>query len=58
MRLTVGSVLYVAALVMTAIVVAAKYFGLSFPPVTAMAMKDPAQTLLLALLLSFVARFI
>ena len=49
--------LYVIAVVITVVVVAAKYFDASFPPVTAWAMRDPAQSLLVALALSFVARF-
>ena len=57
MRLSLGSVLYVIAVVITVVVVAAKYFGASFPPVTGWAMRDPAQSLLIALALSFVARF-
>ena len=57
MRLSVGWLLYVMAVVITAVVVAAKYFDASFPPVTAWAMRDPAQSLLIALALSFVARF-
>jgi hypothetical protein len=40
------------------VVVAAKYFGVSLPPVTEWAMRDPAQSLLIALALSFIARFI
>ena len=57
MRLSLGSVLYVIAVVITVVVVAAKYFDASFPPVTAWAMRDPAQSLLVALALSFVAPF-
>ena len=57
MRLSLGSVLYVLAVVITVVVVAAKYFDASFPPVTGWAMRDPAQSLLIALALSFVARF-
>lgn len=58
MRLSVGSLLYIVAIAITIVVIAAKYFGVSAPPVTAWAMRDPAQSLLLALLLSFVARWI
>ena len=57
MRLSVGWLLYGLAVVITLVVVAAKYFGASFPPVTGWAMRDPAQSLLVALALSFVARF-
>lgn len=58
MRLSVGFVLYVIAVIITVVVVAAKYFGASLPPVTAWAMRDPAQSLLVALALSFLSRFI
>jgi hypothetical protein len=57
MRLSLGFVLYIIAVVITVVVVAAKYFDASFPPVTAWAMRDAAQSLLIALALSFVARF-
>jgi hypothetical protein len=57
MRLSLGFVLYVIAVVITVVVVAAKYFDASFPPVTVWAMRDPAQSLLIALALSFVSRF-
>jgi Mg/Co/Ni transporter MgtE len=58
MNRSVGFVLYVIAVVITVVVVAAKYFGVSLPPVTEWAMRDPAQSLLIALALSFIARFI
>lgn len=58
MRLSVGSVLYVVAIVITVLVIAAKYFGFQAPPITGWVMRDPTQSLLLALLLSFVARWI
>jgi hypothetical protein len=54
----VGFVLYIIAVVITVVVVAAKYFGVSLPPVTAWAMRDPAQSLLIALALSFLSRFL
>jgi hypothetical protein len=58
MRFSVGFLLYVIAIVITVVVVAAKYFDASFPPVTGWAMRDPAQSLLIALVLSFLSRFI
>lgn len=57
MRFSLGFVLYVIAVVITVVVVAAKCFDASFPPVTAWVMHDAAQSLLIALALSFVARF-
>jgi hypothetical protein len=58
MRLSLGFVLYVLAILITVVVIAAKYFGASFPPVTAWAMRDPAQSLLIALALVFVSRYV
>ena len=58
MSLSLASVLYVIAIIITVVVVAAKYFGASFPPVTTWAMRDPAQSLLIALALSFISRFV
>ena len=58
MRISLGFVLYVLAVLITVVVIAAKYFGASFPPVTAWAMRDPAQSLLIALALVFVSRYV
>jgi hypothetical protein len=58
MRISLGFVLYVLAVLITVVVIAAKYFGASLPPVTAWAMRDPAQSLLIALALVFVSRYV
>ena len=58
MNLSVGYVLYVIAVIITVLVIAAKYFGVTIPNVTAWVMRDPTQSLLVALLLSFIARWI
>ena len=53
-----GWLMYIAAIAITVLVVASKYFGVNVAPVTAMAMRDPAASLLLALGLSFIAKWI
>ena len=58
MRGLLGYVLYLLAIVITVLVVAAKYFGVSVQPVTGLLMNDPARSLLIALLLSFIARWV
>ena len=58
MKPTIGHLLYVLAIVITGVVVASKYFGVALPPVTAWAMRDPTQSLLLALALSLISKWI
>ncbi len=58
MRGLLGYILYVLAVVITVLVIAAKYFGVNLQPVTGMLMSDPARSLLVALLLSFIARWV
>jgi type III secretory pathway component EscR len=58
MRHLLGYVLYLAAIAITALVVAAKYFNFGYPPVTPLLMSDPTRSLLVALGLSFVARWL
>ena len=58
MTFSVGAVLYVIAVLLTVVVVASKYFALTLPKVTAWAMRDPAQSLLLALALALVSRWL
>lgn len=58
MKVSIGHALYVIAVVITVVVVAAKYFGVSVPTVTAWAMRDPAQSLLVALVLALVSRWV
>ena len=54
----VGYLLYIVAVVITAVVIGAKYFGVSIPNVTELLMRDPTQSLLGALALSLVARWL
>ena len=58
MRGLLGYILYGLAIAITGLVIASKYFGVSLPPVTGMLMSDPARSLLVALLLSFIARWV
>ena len=58
MKNIIGYVLYLAAVIITVVVVAAKYFGVSLPPSAALLMKDPAQSLLIALALALVSRWL
>lgn len=53
-----GWLMYLAAIAITVLVVASKYFGVQIAPVTGMLMRDPAASLLLALVLSFIAKWI
>jgi hypothetical protein len=53
-----GYVLYVLALAITGLVVAAKYFSFGYPPVTPLLMKDPALSLLIALALAFISKWV
>jgi hypothetical protein len=57
-KISLGAVLYVVALVITGFVVAAKYFGVAYQPVTGWIMRDAAQSLLIALGLALVSRFV
>ena len=58
MKNIIGYVVYLAAVIITVVVVAAKYFGVSQPPTVAWVMKDPAQSLLVALVLALVSRWL
>ena len=58
MKNIIGYVLYLAAVIITVVVVATKYFGVSLPPSAAWVMKDPAQSLLIALALALVSRWL
>ncbi len=53
-----GTLLYLAAIAITALVIAAKYFGVVVPNATAYIMRDPAQSLLVALAMSLAARWL
>jgi hypothetical protein len=53
----IGYVLYLMALAITVLVVAAKYFNFGYPPVTPLLMKDPSLSLLIALGLSLVSKW-
>jgi hypothetical protein len=58
MRLSVGYLFYIVAIVITVLVVAAKYFGVSVEPVTAWVMRDSTASLLTALALSLISRWL
>lgn len=58
MRVSVGYLLYVIAIVITGLVVAAKYFGYSIAPVTPWVMRDSTASLLLALVLALISRWV
>ena len=58
MKNIIGYVLYLAAVIITVVVVAVKYFGVSLPPSAALVMKDPAQSLLIALALALVSKWL
>jgi hypothetical protein len=58
MRVALGYVLYLLAILITAAVVASKYFGVTVPNVTELVMRDPAQSLVIALLLALVSKWL
>jgi hypothetical protein len=53
-----GYLFYIVAIAITVLVVAAKYFGVSFPPVTAWVMQDSTASLLAALVLALISRWL
>lgn len=58
MRGLLGYILYIVAIAITVLVIGAKYFSLNLQPVTGILMADSTRSLLVALLLSFVARWV
>jgi hypothetical protein len=58
MQRVLGYILYIIAIAITGLVVAAKFFSLGYPPVTPLLMKDPANSLLIALALAFVSKWV
>ncbi len=58
MRGLLGYILYIVAVAITVLVIGAKYFSLNLQPVTGILMADSTRSLLVALLLSFVARWV
>jgi hypothetical protein len=58
MRGVLGTILYLLALAITVLVIGAKYFALKVPPVTDIVMADAARSLIIALVLSLVARWV
>ncbi len=58
MRVSVGYLLYVIALVITGLVVASKYFHFAIAPVTGWLMADSTASLLLALVLALLSRWL
>jgi hypothetical protein len=60
MRRILGYVLYLLAIVITALVVADKYFGFNYAPigpVMALVKSDHARSLLIALVLAFISKW-
>jgi hypothetical protein len=57
MRRVLGYILYLLALAITVLVVAAKYFNFGYPPVTPLLMSDPTRSLLIALALAFISKW-
>lgn len=55
---SIGILLYVIAIVITGLVVASKYFGVSIPTATALVMRDPTASLLGALALALISRWL
>jgi hypothetical protein len=53
---TVANILAILAFLIAALVVAKKYFNVTIPTVTEMAMRDPVVTLLIAVVLALLAR--
>jgi hypothetical protein len=58
MRGSVGYLFYIVAIAITVLVVAAKYFGVSIPPATAWVMRDSTASLLAALVLALISRWL
>ena len=58
MKVSVGYLLYVIAIAITAIVIAAKYFAYQVPTVGPMIMRDSTASLLLALGLALLSRWL
>ena len=58
MRVSVGYLLYVIAIAITVLVVADKYFNYSIAPVTPWVMHDSTASLLLALVLALLSRWL
>ena len=58
MRFSVGYLLYAIAIVITGLVVAAKYFNYSIAPVSPLVMHDSTASLLLALVLAILSRWL
>ena len=46
------------SLAITVLVVAAKYFNFGYPPVTPLLMSDPTRSLLIALALAFISKWV
>ena len=53
-----GYVFYLIAVAITVLVIGSKYFNFSVPQVTGILMADSTRSLLIALLLSFIARWV
>ena len=58
MKIRIGDLLYVVAIAITAVVVAAKYFSFGISPVTGWIMADSTRSLLIALVLAILSRWL
>lgn len=58
MRVSVGYLLYVIAIAITGLVVASKYFAFSVTTLTPLVMHDSTASLLLALVLALLSRWL
>jgi len=58
MKVSLGSLMYVIAIAITALVIASKYFHFAIAPVTGWLMADSTASLLLALALALLSRWL
>ncbi len=58
MKVSIGYLLYVIAIIITGLVVAAKYFAFQVPTLSPMVMRDSTASLLLALALALLSRWL
>ncbi len=58
MKVSIGYLFYAVAIAITGLVVAAKYFNVQVPPVTALLMADATASLLAALALALLSRWL
>ncbi len=58
MKVSVGYLFYVIAIAITGLVIASKYFHVAIAPVTGWLMADSTASLLLALVLALLSRWL